>query len=329
MTEAHSVSLRQTLRVMRVIQLNCVSFCWRPGPEWARGWHPLRPPGSCASSQRGPLWWAPRSRGRGNASPPSNLCGCQAAGANSNNSSSVSCVLFKRGGLSRRKRGKWAACWARAREKGPVVARLTPPLSLRACARSSPADRGLLFQGLSRRPRAAPAGGIKGCSAGLPQTPSVPRGRWTPGRVSSRRPPAHTCAPSAPLSPSRSLVKGLSVLETSAERKFRRPGVESADDCVSIPREPCKEENLVYNRGKKRTACFSVQERKSLCFTRDGTLSKLSELTVVSSGDPSLRRKTQTKANYSLGEPSETFLQTSPWLSLQMLRRYRICVEEN
>lgn len=207
---------------------------------------------------------------------------------------------------------KRAACWARAREKGPVVARLTPPQSRRACARSSPADRGLLFQGSARGQAPAPAGGIKGCLAGLPQTPVCStRGRWTPGRVSSRRPPARTCAQSAPLSPSRSLVKGLSVLETSAEGKFRRPGVESADDCVSIPREPCKEENLVYNRGKKYTACFSVQERKSLCFTRDGTLSKLSELTVVSSRDPSLRRKTKTKANYSLQEPSETFLQTN------------------
>lgn len=154
--------------------------------------------------------------------------------------------------------------------------------------------------------------GSRAARQGCHRPPSVRRGRWTPGRVSSRRPPARTCAPSAPFSPSRSPVKGLLVLETSAEQKFRRPGVETADDCVSIPREPCKEENLVYNRGKKHMACFSVQERKSLCFTRDGTLSKLSELTVVSSGDPSLRRKTQTKANYSLGEPSETFLQTSP-----------------
>lgn len=159
-----------------------------------------------------------------------------------------------------------------------------------------------------RRPRRA---GSRAAWRGCHRPPSVRRGRWTPGRVSSRRPPARTCAQSAPLSPSRSLVKGLSVLETSAEWKFRRPGVESADDCVSIPREPCKEENLVYNRGKKYTACFSVQERKSLCFTRDGTLSKLSELTVVSSRDPSLRRKTKTKANYSLQEPSETFLQTN------------------
>lgn len=159
-----------------------------------------------------------------------------------------------------------------------------------------------------RRPRRV---GSRAAWRGCHRPPSVRRGRWTPGCVSSRRPPARTCAQSAPLSPSRSLVKGLSVLETSAEWKFRRPGVESADDCVSIPREPCKEENLVYNRGKKYTACFSVQERKSLCFTRDGTLSKLSELTVVSSRDPSLRRKTKTKANYSLQEPSETFLQTN------------------
>ena len=154
-----------------------------------------------------------------------------------------------------------------------------------------------------------PAGGIKGCSAGLPQTPVCSTQQVDAG---PRALTAPTCAPSAPLSSSRPPVKGLSVLETSAEWKFRRPGVESADDCVSIPREPCKEENLVYNRGKKCTACFSVQERKSLCFTRDGTLSKLSELTVVSSRDPSLRRKTKTKANYSLQEPSETFLQTSP-----------------
>lgn len=216
------------------------------------------------------------------------------------------------GGLSRSWSGKRAACWARAREKGPVAAGLTPPQSWRACARSSSADRGLLFQGLSPRPSAARRAGSRAARRGCHRPLSVRRSRWTPGRVPSQRPPARTCAPSAPLSSSRPPVKGLSVLETSAEWKFRRPGVESADDCVSIPREPCKEENLVYNRGKKCTACFSVQERKSLCFTRDGTLSKLSELTVVSSPDPSLRRKTKTKANYSLQEPSETFLQTSP-----------------
>lgn len=68
---------------------------------------------------------------------------------------------------------KRAACWARAREKGPVVARLTPPQSWRACARSSPADRGLLFQGSARGQAPAPAGGIKGCLAGLPQTPGL------------------------------------------------------------------------------------------------------------------------------------------------------------
>lgn len=104
------------------------------------------------------------------------------------------------GGLSRRKRGKWAACWARAREKGPVVARLTPPLSLRACACSSPADRGLLFQGLSRRPRAAPAGGIKGCSAGLPQTPVCSTRQVDAGpRVLTAPARAHMCPERSPL----------------------------------------------------------------------------------------------------------------------------------
>lgn len=95
---------------------------------------------------------------------------------------------------------KRAACWARAREKGPVVARLTPPQSRRACARSSPADRGLLFQGSARGQAPAPAGGIKGCLAGLPQTPVCSTRQVDAGpRVLTAPARAHMCSERSPL----------------------------------------------------------------------------------------------------------------------------------
>lgn len=76
------------------------------------------------------------------------------------------------GGLSRSWSGKRAACWARARENGPVAAGLTPPQSWRACARSSSADRGLLFQG-SARGQAPPGGRDQGLLGGAATDPCL------------------------------------------------------------------------------------------------------------------------------------------------------------
>lgn len=168
-----------------------------------------------------------------------------------------------------------------AREKGPVAAGLTPHSRGGLVPAAALLTADLLFQGSARGPT-RPAGrksraARQGCTD--PCLFDAAGGRRARALTAPTR--VHMCS-GAPLSPSRPPVKGLSVLETSAEWKFRHPGVESADDCVSIPREPCKEENLVYNRGRN-TRHASQFKRKSLCFTRDGTLSELSELTVVSS----------------------------------------------
>lgn len=146
--------------------------------------------------------------------------------------------------------GKRAACWAQGqgertcccRAYSPTVVEVVPAAALLTAACYSRAQP---------EAKRGPAGGIKGCSAGLPQTP-VCSMRWTRSRALTAPTRVHTCAPSAPPLPDRWL-KASQFWKPVLSGNSRRPGVESADDCVSIPREPCKEENLVYNRGKKYT----------------------------------------------------------------------------
>lgn len=60
--------------------------------------------------------------------------------------------------------------------------------------------RGLLFQGSARGQTPAPAGGIKGCSAGLPQTPVCSMRQVDAGpRVLTAPACAHTCSERSPL----------------------------------------------------------------------------------------------------------------------------------
>ena len=60
--------------------------------------------------------------------------------------------------------------------------------------------RGLLFQGSARGQTPAPAGGIKGCSAGLPQTPVCSMRQVDAGpRVLTAPACAHMCSEHSPL----------------------------------------------------------------------------------------------------------------------------------
>ena len=135
-------------------------------------------PAPCVPPQSGPLWWAPCSWARGNpsrglpASPPSNLCGCQAAGANSNSSSSVA-SLSSRGGLPR----SWElqACSLLGEGQGERTCCCTAysPTVAEGLCPQQPCWPRPAIPGLSPRPSAGPGGRDQGLLGGAATDPRL------------------------------------------------------------------------------------------------------------------------------------------------------------
>lgn len=94
-------------------------------------------------------------------------------GANTNNRSSVTHVLFRKGErLSRRRSGKCPGCWVRAREKNNGYNPYCPHCCPEDCEWSSTSDFSLLLQGHGQRAKGGARsqphkGRIKGFSAEL------------------------------------------------------------------------------------------------------------------------------------------------------------------
>lgn len=105
-----------------------------------------------------------------------------------------------------------------------------------------------------------------------------------------------------------------SALEIKAlNGKWRCPQVQSASDWHVCHKRALESVRVAHSRRKKCTVCFSVQQRKSLCLTRDGTLSKMSELPAIFSRNSTLRQGRKPKKLIIASRNSQTFPQTSPW----------------